>query len=153
MKRWALGLHTCSQLVNDVSEMKENDGQTTVTVHKKEMPARKQADAVDREKLRWLLDPLQPENHPNGLVNIVIGRLSPDVVNVDTSVSTGVKQMKQYKAQWTDIFNKPPSKEVVTMAVSRRQIKVGQKPVYNTRLMYSRVLGLQKVHEVRTQPQ
>ena len=93
MKRWALGLHTCSQLVNDVSEMKENDGQTTVTVHKKEMPARKQADAVDREKLRRLLDPLQPENHPNGLANIVIGRLSPDVVNVDTSVSTGVKQI------------------------------------------------------------
>ena len=38
MKRWALGLHICSQLVKDVSEMKENDGQTSVTVHKEEMP-------------------------------------------------------------------------------------------------------------------
>ena len=75
-----------------VSEMNENDGQTSVTVHKKEMPARKQADAVDREKLRKRLttciDPLQPENRPNGLVNIVTGRLSPVVVNIDTSVST-----------------------------------------------------------------
>ena len=78
MERWALGLHICIQLVTDVSEMNENDGQTSVTVHKKEMPARKQADAVDREKSRKRLttciDPLQPENHPNGLVNIVTGR-------------------------------------------------------------------------------
>ena len=93
IKKWALGLHICSQLVKDVSEMKENDGQTSVTVHKKEIHARKQADAVDRE-VTTCIDPLQPENHPNGLVNIVTGRLSPDVVNVDTSVSTGVKQMK-----------------------------------------------------------
>ena len=102
MKRWTLGLHIFSQLVKDVSKMKENDGQTSVTVHKKEMPARKQADAVDREKLRnrltTCIDSLHPENQPNGFVNIVTGRLSPDVVNVDTSVSTGVKQMKQYEA-------------------------------------------------------
>ena len=62
------------------------------------MLARTQADTVNIEKLRKRLptciDPLQPENHPNGLVNIVTGRLPPDVVNVDTSVSTGLKQMK-----------------------------------------------------------
>ena len=62
----------------------------------------------------------------------------------------GVAKMKQYKAQWT-IFNKPLSKEVVTMAVSRRQIKVGQKPVYNTILIYSRVLCLQKVRDINLQ--
>ena len=81
MKIWALGLHVCSQLMKDVSEIKENDGETSVAVHKEEMPARKQADAVDREKLRKKLttciDPLQTEKHPNGLVNIVTGRLSP----------------------------------------------------------------------------
>ena len=53
-----------------------------------------------------------------------------------TTVSTGVKQMKQYEAQWPESFNKPLSKEVVTMAVSRRQIKVGQEPVYDIRLIY-----------------
>ena len=42
--------------------------------------------------------------------------------------------MKQYEAQWPESFNKPLSKE--TMAVSRRQIKVGQEPVYDTRLIY-----------------
>ena len=72
--------------------LRENTYHAYVTLLKEEMPARKQADAVDREKLRKRLttciDHLQPEYHPNGLVNIVTGRLSPDVVNVDTSVST-----------------------------------------------------------------
>ena len=80
--------------MKDVLEMQENDSQTSVTVHKEEMPARKQTDAVDREKLRkritTCINSLHPENHHNGLVNIVTGKLSPDVVNVDTSVSTGV---------------------------------------------------------------
>ena len=60
-----------------------------------EVSARKQSDVVDRDKLckrlTTCIDPLQPVNHPNRIVNIVTGRLSPDVVNVDTSVSTGVK--------------------------------------------------------------
>ena len=141
LKRWAFGLHICSKLVKDVSKMKENDGHTYVTVHMEEMPARKQSDSVDIEKLRKRLanciDPLQPENHHNGHVNIVTGMLSPDVVYVDTSVSAGVKHMKQYEAQWPESFNKPLSKEVVIMALSRRQIKVGQEPVYDTRLIYS----------------
>lgn len=52
LKRWALSLHICSQLVKDVTGMRESDSQQTVTVHKEEMPARIQSDAVDREKLR-----------------------------------------------------------------------------------------------------
>ena len=37
------------------------------------------------------------------------------------------------------------------MVVSRRQIRVGQEPVYDTRLIYSRVLGLQKVRDINLQ--
>ena len=48
-------------------------------------------------------------------------------------------------------FNKPLSKEVVTMTVCRRQIKVGQEPVYDTRLIYARVFGLQKVRAINLQ--
>jgi len=152
LKRWALCLHICSQLVKDVSELKTNGSQVSVTVHKEEMPARKQSDAGDRQNLRERLatciDPLQPENHPDGLVNIVTGRMSPNIVNADISVGIGVKQMKEYEEQWPDSFNKPLSKQVVTMAVSRKQIKVGQTPVYDTGLIYSRVLGLQAVRDI-----
>ena len=134
--------------------MKENYGQTS-TVHKEEIHSRKQVDAVDREKLCKRLtariDPLQTVNHPNGLVNIVTERLSPNVVDVDTSVSTGVKHMKQYEAQWPERFNKPLSKEVVTMAVSRIEIHVRQEPVYDTILIYSRVLGLHKERDKNLQ--
>ena len=37
------------------------------------------------------------------------------------------------------------------MAVSRRQVKVGQEPVYDTILIYSRLLGLQKVRDINMQ--
>ena len=79
LKRWALSLHLCSQIVKDVSEMKDESRKVSVTVHKKEMPARKQSDAADREKLRERLttciDPLNPDDHPNHLVNVVSGKL------------------------------------------------------------------------------
>ena len=56
--------------------------------------------------------------------------------------------MIEYESQWPSSFHKPISKKVVTMAVSRKHIKVGQVPVYDTNLIYSRVLGLQKVRDI-----
>ena len=41
LKRWALSLHVCSHMVQDVSEMGNENRQVPVTVHKEEMPARK----------------------------------------------------------------------------------------------------------------
>ncbi|XP_064094761.1 uncharacterized protein LOC135207056 [Macrobrachium nipponense] len=65
LKRWALSLHVCSHIVQDVSEMGNENHQVPVTVHKEEMPARKKTDAADREKLRETLitciDPLNPD--------------------------------------------------------------------------------------------
>ena len=74
--------------------------------------------------------------------------MDPSVVNVDSSVSIGLKQMEQYEAQWPSSVNKPLTKQVVTMVASRKHIKVGQVPVYDTKLIYSRVLGLQKVRDI-----
>ena len=49
------------------------------------MPARQQADAVGREKLqKTCIDPLHPDSHSNGLVNILSCRVAPSVVNVDS---------------------------------------------------------------------
>ena len=95
LKRWALSLHICSQLVKEVSEIRDKNDQKAVLVHKEEMPARQKADGADREKLheklKTCIDPLQPDSHSNELVNILSGRVAPSVVNVDSSVSIGLK--------------------------------------------------------------
>ena len=152
LKRWALSLHICSQLVQDITEMRETHRQTKVTEHKEEMPSRIRSDGVDREKLKdrlnTCIDPLQPDSHPPGLINVVTGRLCPDNVNVDDSVNIGTKQMNEYELHWPESFNKPLTKQVVLMSVSRKQIKIGQVSVYDTSLIYSRVKRLQQVRDI-----
>ena len=152
LKRWALGLHICSQLTKDIAAIREGNDQTTVTVHKEEMPSRKQTDAADRqhirEKLGISIDPLQPNGHPKGLINIVTGKVAPESVNVDRSVQIGTQQMREYEASWPDGFHKPLAKQVITISASRKHIKVGHVPVYDTTLIYSRVLALQKVRDI-----
>ena len=75
VKRWELSLHLCSQIVSDVSEMKDESRKVSVNVHKEKMPARNQSDAAGRETLRERLkaciEPLNPDDHPNHLVRFV----------------------------------------------------------------------------------
>ena len=56
--------------------------------------------------------------------------------------------MNEYEEGWPDSFNKTLAKKVFTMSASRKQIKIDQVPVYDTTLIYSRVLGLQKVRDI-----
>ena len=139
-------------MVQDVSEMGNENRQVPVTVHKEEMPARKKTDAADRDKLRERLitciDPLNPDDHQDPLVNIVTGKLAPAAVNVDNAAKIGLQQMKDYEDHWPSSFHKPLSKKVVTMSVSRKHVKVGQEAVYDPQLIYSRVLGLQHVRDI-----
>ena len=75
LKRWALSLHLCSQIVRDVSRMKDESRKVSVTVHKEKMPARNKSDAADRETLRErrtsCIEPLNPDDHPNHFVIFV----------------------------------------------------------------------------------
>ena len=61
----------------------------SVTTHKEEAAPRIDYDAVDRhnlrEKLDSCIDPLKPEEHTAGILNIVSGRKDPDSVNVDNA--------------------------------------------------------------------
>jgi len=86
VKRWALSLHLCAQLRNDVMSLSDPDEQTTVTTHKEEGPSRIQTDAIDREKiidkLTTCTDPLNSDSHHAAvLVNIVTGRMASPTVN------------------------------------------------------------------------
>ena len=75
-------------------------------------------------------------------VNIVSGRIGPDSVNVDNAVSIGRTQLHTYDSSWPEGFNGALSKNVTTMAVSRKGVKFGTSTVYDTQLIYSRVMGL-----------
>ena len=50
-QRWALSLHSCSQLIGDIHEMRTGDTRQS-SLHKEELPGRIQTDASDRIKLR-----------------------------------------------------------------------------------------------------
>ena len=153
LKRWAYSLHSCSQLTKDVADLKDkHNSKACVMTHKEEMPARKAADAVDREKLQQklatLIHPLQEDGQSQEITNIATGRLAPKVVNVDQSVEIGRNQLQLYESGWSGSFHKPLTKKTVTMSVSKKQIKVGPADVFDTTLIYSRVLCLQQVHDI-----
>ena len=153
LKRWALGLHICAQLKKDVMSLADNDVQTTVTSHKEEGKSRILNDVTDREKIRnklvTCIDPLNPGSHPSAsLINIVTGRISPASVTVDDSVQLGRQLMKTYEEGWPQSFYKPLKKSTVTMSVTRKQVNVGDVGVFDTSLIYSRVMCLQKVRDI-----
>ena len=109
LKRWAYSLHSCSQLTKDVADLKdEHNSKACVMTHKEEMPARKAADAVDREKLQQklatLIHPLQEDGQSQEITNIATGRLAPKVVNVDQSVEIGRNQLQLYESGWSGSF-------------------------------------------------
>lgn len=80
---WALSLHVCGQLVEDISTLRDRDRSSSIqTTHKEEAKARisaNSADLADRKGLRRKLDmcinPLDPEQHPETIINVVNGMM------------------------------------------------------------------------------
>ena len=152
VKRWALNLHTTSLVESDIDEMRLEQGTREATTHKEEMPGRIASDANDRgniqQKLEMCIDPLKNDNHPDGIVNIVTGRIVPDAVNVDNYVAMGKEQMKQFETGWPKTFYEPLSNKVVTMSVTKKRIKLGSADCFDTNLIYSRVIGLMSSRDI-----
>ena len=147
LKRWALSLHTCSRLLKDVADMRDVSVETPfINTHKEEANARIESDASDRlnirQKLDKCVDPMHPEEHPEGIFNICSGRIGPNSVNVDNAVNIGKKQMVEYENSWPKGFNGPLSTKVVTMAASKKGIKCGSSTIFDTEPIYSSVMGL-----------
>ena len=92
--------------------------------------------------------PLNSDNHPDGIVNIVTGRIAPDAVNVDNYVAMGKEHMKQFETGWPKSFYEPLSNKVVTMAVTKKRIKLGSADCFDTNLIYSIVMGLMSSRDV-----
>lgn len=147
LKTWALSLHICSKLEADITEMVNGENDKTQNVHKEESQARIFSDGKDREgirhKLEMCINPLDPASHPEGIVNIVNGIVGPSTVNVHDSVAIGSEQMSEFESTWPEHFHHTISKRVTTMAVTKNSMSVGETKVFDTNLIYSRVIGLQ----------
>ena len=81
VKRWAFSMHVGCQVANDVATITQRQNKKEVSSHKEENPARIRSDQKDRNsirnKLEISIDPLDPTDHPDEIVNIVTGRIAP----------------------------------------------------------------------------
>lgn len=146
VKKWSLSLHTCNNILKDLDTMR-NQEDVLKTHHKEELKSRIAADEVDRIKLRNMLKtclhPLDSTNISSiDLINIYSGQISSDKVNVPCSMQIGRNQMISFEESWPRGFHETISKKVVTMNESKKHIKVGEVEVYNTEVIFARVVCL-----------
>ncbi len=87
------------------------------------MPGRIASNAKDRgniqQKLEICIDPLNSDNHPDGIVNIVTGRIAPNAVNIDNTVAMGKEQMKQFETGWPESFYMRLSNQKIVIMTDR----------------------------------
>ncbi|KAJ8050093.1 hypothetical protein HOLleu_03161 [Holothuria leucospilota] len=111
------------------------------------MPARIKTDSQDRnwlcEKSGAQIDPLDLEQHQDGLVNMVTGKvICHPSVNVNNAVTLGKNEMEAFEKSWRSCFHDTIPKSVRTMAVNGNHLKVGEAKVFDTETIYARAMGL-----------
>jgi hypothetical protein len=104
-----------------------------------------------REKLKTCINPLDPQTNSTCITNIVSGIVGTDAVNVDEAVAIGRQQMNDFKSSWPGCFNASLSKKVITMAVVKKNIRLGSLVLFDTNLIYSRVMGLLHSRDISLQ--
>ena len=144
LKTWALELRICSRLEQDIAEITEGESVTSQET-KEETTARIRSDAKDRESIRikmeLCIDPLNLSSHASNIVNIVSGKVADDAVNAQVSVWIDTEAMKEHERQWPEDFRNTISKKVKTIADGKMIVSVGTEKVYDTTVIYSRVVG------------
>ena len=147
LKTWALGLHICSCLEQDIISLVGKEQDISQEAHKEKTKARIVSDGADRknirDELKLCIDPLDPTSHPPTIVNIVSGQVADDTVNVQDAVAIGTKQKREFEKGWPEGFRSTISKKVKNISDSKKHIKVGSQRVYDTSVIYSRVIGIQ----------
>jgi hypothetical protein len=147
LKVWALSRHLCAELLSSLTDMEEGESsyKRIQLTHKEEGKARRESDAKDRDgirkKLEMCIDPMDPADHPDGIVNIVSGKIGKDEVNVHKSVEIGRLLMKEFENKWPDGFYGPIPKKVVTMSV-KQAVSIGKDKIVDINAIYARVIGL-----------
>ena len=103
-------MHTCHGIIGDLNETRNNERPSAQTSHKEETAARIKRDDQDRkalrDKLELCIDPLDPEQHPDGLMNIVTGQVvNHSSVNVDKAQLLGKTQIESFERSWNGGFH------------------------------------------------
>ncbi|KAJ8317814.1 hypothetical protein KUTeg_004634 [Tegillarca granosa] len=117
------------------------------------MDGRITADIKDRDslskKLSEFIQLLNTEDHPDELFNIANGKIAASAVNVDRAVELGLEEWTKFESSWPDNYEgKIASRCVRTMTESMKFLKVGDTKVYDTDLIYSRVIGIQMSRKI-----
>ena len=89
------------------------------------------------------IDPLDPEKHPDDILNIATGEHGTSRVNVHDAVQKGVELMNTFSEKLPGGLNNTIHKTVVTMVALKKHVKVCDTKVYDMNVIYSRVIGLQ----------
>ena len=144
VKKWAYSLHICTQLLMNLDEMRRYSSNKEQEIHKEEMPSRKKSDELDRQlirkKLQCCVHPLKCE--VEALLNIYSGLIAKDDVNVFDSVKIGEDQLSCFESSWPGGFYTTISKRVKTMKHLKRAAKCDEVEIFNTEMIYSRVMCL-----------
>ena len=109
MKLWSLSLHICSKLEQDLVCLIELNGNGKQDKHKEESKGRIDSDKLDRNSIRRKLqngiNTLSPNDHQSEMVNIVLGKIAQETVNVDRAVELGSIQIKEFEQGWPKTFH------------------------------------------------
>ncbi|KAH3727485.1 hypothetical protein DPMN_053423 [Dreissena polymorpha] len=123
-----------------------------VITHAEESSARLKADSADRQniqkKLDTCIDPINPAEHSTGVLNIVSGRIGNECVNVDDALAIGMEQMIAFENTWPEGFHSKLINKVVTMAINQKGVTCEAGTIYDTDLIYGRVIGLMSSRSV-----
>ena len=144
---WANSHHACSELLRQLHEMRPTFSVNQATHHKEESQGRIKSDAEDRQKIRKFLEkcihPFEFNEKTSGLFfNIYTGETVGGKCNVNRSVAIGVHQMNEFKQSLPLGFRNKLSSKVVTMAQISKKGKDEIVEVYNTEIIFSRVIYL-----------
>ena len=83
------------------------------------------------------------------MLNIVTGEHGTSAVNVYDAVRIEIEQMDEFSRKLPDGFHNTIHKKVISMVVTKNHVSVGDAKVYDTNVIYSRVIGLQaSAHDV-----
>ena len=128
--------------------MRNNEPPPATIYHKEEVDWRMQVDSQDWralcDKVEICIDPLDPVQHPMGLVNIATGRVvMHQSVNVENAVTIGKSQMELYEKGWPESFHSTLPKRVFTMAITCKHVNMGEAKVFDTETIHARAIGLQ----------
>ena len=148
IKTWAYSYHDCLSLTTGLEEMRDPDAVNVQLTHKEESKARIMSDGIDRralrDKLAVCIDPLNPEQHAKGLINIATGEvMTNEDINVDQAVELGKRQKEDFEAGWPEAFHETVKATVVTWTANKKSINVNGQKIVDTGIFYARALGLQ----------